>query len=84
MLGVALLCVPIFRSGFVVTRANGVLFILCYVAYLSWLVLTNTDVALPGWAPALLLGGLIPLAILFTLVSFVMSVSNEKTGGTDH
>ncbi len=84
MLGVALLCLPIFRSGFVVTRANGVLFILCYVAYLSWLVLTNTDVALPGWAPALLLGGLIPLAILFTLVSFVMSVSSEKTAGTDH
>ncbi|MCK5873727.1 MAG: calcium/sodium antiporter [Alcanivoracaceae bacterium] len=84
MLGVALLCVPIFRTGFVVTRANGVLFILCYAAYLSWLVLINTDVVVPGWAPALLLGGLIPLAILFTLVSFVMSVSSEKTGGTDH
>jgi cation:H+ antiporter len=84
MLGVALLCVPIFRTGFVVTRANGVLFILCYTAYLSWLVLINTDVVVPGWAPALLLGGLIPLAILFTLVSFVMSVSSEKTGGTDH
>lgn len=84
MLGVALLCVPIFRSGFVVTRANGVLFILCYIAYLGWLVLANTGAAIPGWAPALLLGGLIPLAIVFTLVSFVMSVSNEKSGGADH
>jgi cation:H+ antiporter len=84
MLGVALLCVPIFRTGFVVTRANGILFILCYVAYLSWLVLVNTGVVIPGWAPALLLGGLIPLAIMFTLVSFVMSISSEKTGGADH
>lgn len=84
MLGVALLCVPIFRAGFVVTRANGVLFILCYIAYLAWLVLVNSGAAIPGWAPALLLGGLIPLAIVFTLVSFVMSVSNEKTGGADH
>lgn len=84
MLGVALLCVPIFRSGFVVTRSNGLLFILCYIAYLGWLVLVNTGLLVPGWVPALLLGGLIPLAIMCTLVSFVRSVSSEKAGGTDH
>lgn len=83
MLGVALLCVPIFRSGFVVTRTNGALFILCYVAYLVWLIASSTGPA-PEWLSPLLLGGLMPLAVVFTLVSFVLSVSNEKSGGADH
>jgi cation:H+ antiporter len=77
MLGVALLCLPIFRSGFVVTRANGVLFLLCYAAYLGWLVVSNTGAAAATWLGPLMQNGLIPLAVIFTVVVFVRTVSDE-------
>ena len=84
MLGVALLCVPIFRAGFVVTRANGVLFLFCYLAYLTWLVLSNSAGGAPDWLANVLLGGLMPLAVVFTLVSFVLSVSEERRAPPAH
>ena len=80
MLGVALLCMPIFRAGFTVTRANGML---CYAAYLSWLIVSNSGTP-PAWMSTSLLSGLIPLAILITVVSFVRSISEEKVGQSDH
>ncbi|MEE4250166.1 MAG: calcium/sodium antiporter [Alcanivoracaceae bacterium] len=83
MLGVALLCMPIFRAGFTVTRANGAFFLLCYAAYLGWLVVSNSGTP-PSWMSVTLLSGLIPLAVLFTVVSFVRSVSAEKTPRPDH
>ena len=83
MLGVALLCMPIFRAGFTVTRANGMFFLLCYAAYLSWLIVSNSGTP-PAWMSTSLLSGLIPLAILITVVSFVRSISEEKVGQSDH
>lgn len=83
MLGVALLCMPIFRAGFTVTRANGAFFLLCYAAYLSWLIASNSGTP-PEWLSVALLSGLIPLAILYTVVSFVRSVSAEKSVKSDH
>ncbi|PKM21433.1 MAG: sodium:calcium antiporter, partial [Gammaproteobacteria bacterium HGW-Gammaproteobacteria-14] len=77
MLGVALLCVPIFRSGFVVTRMNGALFLLCYAAYLGWLVLSNSAGGVPAGFVLVLQKGLLPLAIVFTVVTFVLSVRSE-------
>lgn len=77
MLGVALLCVPIFRSGFVVTRMNGVLFLLCYAAYLGWLVLSNSAGGVPVGFVLVLQKGLLPLAIVFTVVTFVLSMRSE-------
>ncbi|MFN3714261.1 MAG: calcium/sodium antiporter [Alcanivoracaceae bacterium] len=78
MLGVALLCLPIFRGGFVVTRANGVLFLLCYAAYLGWLIVSNTGA--PSWLGPILQNGLIPIAVIFTVVVFVRAVSDERHG----
>jgi cation:H+ antiporter len=42
MMGVALLCVPVFYSGRAVTRLEGVLFVSAYVAYLTYLVTVRT------------------------------------------
>ncbi|MCC1497126.1 calcium/sodium antiporter [Alcanivorax sp. 1008] len=83
MLGVALLCMPIFRAGFIVTRANGAFFLLCYAAYIGWLVVDNSGTP-PSWMSVSLLSGLIPMAILFTMVSFVRYVSAEKASTSDH
>jgi cation:H+ antiporter len=77
MLGVALLCLPVFRSEFVVTRANGALFLGCYIAYLGWLITSNMGTP-PEWLGPLLQNGLIPLAIIFTMVVFVTATRGES------
>lgn len=42
MAGVAMLCIPVFFSGRIVSRREGGLFILIYLAYLSYLVINRT------------------------------------------
>jgi len=42
MLGVAAATVPLFVTGYRLTRANGLLLLLSYVAYTTWLVLDAT------------------------------------------
>jgi len=42
MLGVALLCIPVFISGRKVSRIEGVFFVCAYLAYLSYLVTQRT------------------------------------------
>ena len=39
MIGVALMCLPIFFSGYVITRWNGALFLFYYVAYTAYLIM---------------------------------------------
>jgi len=39
MIGVAIACLPIFFTGYRIGRAEGVLFLVYYAAYTSWLVL---------------------------------------------
>lgn len=42
MLGVALLCVPVFLSGRKVSRLEGMLFVSAYAAYLAYLIVQRT------------------------------------------
>jgi cation:H+ antiporter len=46
MIGVALICVPVFYTGWVITRLEGIIFLGYYVAYLLYLVLASTQSAL--------------------------------------
>lgn len=39
MIGVALMCLPIFFSGYVISRWNGTLFLFYYVAYTAYLIM---------------------------------------------
>jgi len=41
MIGVALACLPIFFAGYVITRWNGALFLLYYLAYTAYLILAT-------------------------------------------
>lgn len=43
MIGVALICLPIFFTGYVITRWNGALFLFYYVAYTAYLVLAAIE-----------------------------------------
>jgi cation:H+ antiporter len=70
MLGVALLCMPLFVAGYVVTRTTGAVFIGCYALYIAWLVVQEAggrDVALFAdllrqfMLPALVIGAVVVL-----------------------
>ena len=78
MLGVALLCIPIFREGFVVTRLNGALFVLCYLVYMLWLLVSQRAEAMPEWAGAVMTGLFLPLVIGYTLFTFVRALRSES------
>jgi cation:H+ antiporter len=39
MVGVALICLPIFFTGFLISRLNGALFLFYYVAYTAYLLM---------------------------------------------
>jgi cation:H+ antiporter len=43
MIAVAVACLPIFFSGYLITRGNGVMFLAFYVAYLVYLVFTASN-----------------------------------------
>ncbi len=69
MLGVALLCLPLFFTGARLNRAEGGLFLALYVAYVWYMVALTLG---SGYVPQLRTGilfGLIPLVVLFVAVT---------------
>jgi cation:H+ antiporter len=57
MIAVAVACLPIFFTGYVIARWEGALFLAWYVAYTGYVVLAQTDPALsrtsgPRWSPS--------------------------------
>lgn len=77
MIGVALLCLPFFRAGYEVTRANGAIFLVAYVAYVVWLVLGATnDPAIVTFETALF-SVVLPALIIGAVVVVVKALRSE-------
>ena len=77
VMAVAIACLPIFRSGFVVSRANGALFLGGYGLYLGYLVVAaKGGASLPALQTALM-GGLLPLLVIVTVVLFIRDLRRE-------
>lgn len=77
MLAVAILCVPIFRAGFVITRTNGVIFLVAYGLYLLYLVLNSMHAE---WRPileSLILSFGLPLMIIGSIVILIRSMRSD-------
>ncbi|KKL01602.1 calcium/sodium antiporter [Rheinheimera mesophila] len=71
MVGVALLCVPLFFIGSVLNRIEGLLFMLLYVAYTWYLVaMALKEAYLPELQQGILYG-LLPLVVLYVVASFI-------------
>jgi cation:H+ antiporter len=71
MVAVALLCLPIFFSGSVISRGEGALFLACYAAYTVFLILRSQESPLLPIYQALLIYLLLPvtfLALLFVSI----------------
>lgn len=79
MLAVALLCLPIFRSGFMVSRLNGALFLVAYVLYLTYLVVASTSETYLPLFQDIILAGLLPSLIVLTVVLFIRDTRHENS-----
>ncbi|MGR4038618.1 calcium/sodium antiporter [Pseudomonas sp. 910_21] len=69
MLGVAVLCLPVFYSGYRVTRAEGLLFLGLYLAYGLHVVSFTTGMPLAGKLEHLMLFFVLPALVAFLLLS---------------
>ncbi|MGC5702411.1 calcium/sodium antiporter [Pseudomonas sp. NFXW11] len=69
LLGVALLCLPVFYSGYRVTRAEGLLFLGLYLAYGLHLLSFTTGMPLAGKLERMMLFYFLPALVAFLLFS---------------
>lgn len=78
MVGVAVLCVPLFFIGSVLNRMEGLLFMLLYVAYTWYLVaMALKETYLPDLQQGILYG-LLPGVVLFVVLSFIHDRMKNK------
>jgi cation:H+ antiporter len=78
MIGVALLCLPMFRTGYAVTRANGAVFVTAYLVYAAYLILqAQQDPALLPFNHGVL-SLLLPALIIGTVVITVRGLRDER------
>lgn len=64
MIATAVVCLPLFLTGYRVTRVEGGVFLAYYLAYLSYLVMRTTESALTHPFEILMFGVVIPLTML--------------------
>lgn len=78
MIGVALLCLPLFRAGYVLTRANGAVFLGGYVLYVLFLVWQQQQAPMMADLQAVVFSVLMPALIVGTVAVFVLSLRDEQ------
>ncbi len=71
MIAAAVACLPIFAAGHLIPRWEGVIFVLCYAAYVAYLILDATRHALLPAYSAAMLGFVLPL-IAMALIAVLM------------
>jgi cation:H+ antiporter len=81
MIGVAVVCLPIFFSGYCINRWEGLLFIGYYVAYTLYLVLSAAGRPLADQFATAMLGYVLPLTAITLLVITVQSWRKTKLQG---
>jgi cation:H+ antiporter len=81
MLGVAVITLPLFISGYVVTRMNALVLIGFYVAYTAYLLMqASASPALPDFADAMM-RYVIPVSVVGLVILMVKSASSPKRTG---
>ncbi|MBQ0937483.1 calcium/sodium antiporter [Ideonella paludis] len=71
MLAVALACLPIFMTGREIARWEGGLFVLYYVAYATYLILSAQQHAALGQFSAVMMSFVVPLTVITLIVAFI-------------
>ncbi|MCU0776328.1 MAG: calcium/sodium antiporter [Akkermansiaceae bacterium] len=68
MIAVAVACLPVFFAGYVISRANGAIFLAFYGAYLAYLILTATQHEALGTYQAAMMYFVLPITAVTLLV----------------
>lgn len=79
MLAVSFACLPIFYTGFRISRWEGALFLAYYAAYLLFLFLRATDHEHLGLFSVTMLGFVLPLTLITIVVLCVRAVRREMS-----
>lgn len=78
MIAVALVCLPFFRAGYTLTRANGAVLLGSYVLYVIYLVLKETQSPVLDSFSTVLISLIVPAIIIGTVVVSVRSLRAES------
>lgn len=78
LLGVSVLCLPFFFTGNVINRFEGAILFLCYTAYLFYLYFDSNSSDLTEWVVALAFYGLLPVTLLYILVTIVPEIRRRR------
>ena len=80
MVAVAFACLPLFRTGYSISRANGAVFFGSYVLYIVWTVMKATESPLLRAFNGLLAQIVIPALIVGFVVTLVAALGREAKG----
>ncbi|MFZ5722133.1 MAG: calcium/sodium antiporter [Pseudomonadota bacterium] len=80
MIAVALFCLPLFRTGYILTRANGAVFMATYVVYVLFLVWKEQQSPALADLNTVVFSVLLPAVIVGTVVVQVLGMRREQGG----
>lgn len=80
MLGVAMLCVPLFFVGGILNRIEGLLFLVLYIAYVWYLIALALSLGYLLTLQSLILYGLVPIVVIYVLISLARDWRRRKAG----
>ncbi|AFL72176.1 calcium/sodium antiporter [Thiocystis violascens] len=83
MIAVAVACLPIFFTGYVIARWEGLLFLAYYVAYTAWLFLHATDHGAQALFGTVMIGFVLPLTfVTLAVLSYRHWQGSRRPGNT--
>jgi len=82
MIAVAVACFPIFFTGYVITRWNGLLFILMYAGYVAYLLFDATESEMLGPFSVTMLGFVLPITGLTLALLALRYFRQERAART--
>ena len=81
MVGVAVLCVPLFFIGAILHRIEGLLFLALYVAYVWYLVAMALSQPYLSTLQNGILYGLLPVVVLYVVIAFIHDIRQRRARG---
>lgn len=81
MVGVAVLCVPLFFIGAMLHRIEGLLFLALYVAYVWFLIALALSLPYLNSLQDGILYGLLPIVLLYVVIAFILDLRKRQPQG---
>jgi cation:H+ antiporter len=81
MVGVAILCVPLFFIGSILHRVEGLLFLALYVAYVWYLVAMALSQPYLNTLQSGIIYGLLPIVVLYVVITFIHDIRQRRLRG---